>query len=222
MEVRSFDQPGTKARRRGRTGVSSRSAPGHVLAGVGLDYLWPIDLGFELAAAVRYGVGGAIVALSFLGLGLWSVIVFGRTGQNENPWKPTPQIVDGGPFRITRNPMYLQMLLICVGVAVMLMNVWIIVLTPVAAWTLQKFAILPEEAYFQHKFGETYLEYNRRVRRSELSIVSTKPVPETVSPKPLPVVLGGQVDGGLRNRAGRPGGGRPFHLGCHPGNSTVQ
>ena len=92
------------------------------------------------------------------------VALFRRSGQSENPWKPTPQTVDRGPFRITRNPMYLQ-ILVCIGVAVSLMNGWILALTPLCRWVLVRFAILPEEAYLERKFGQTYLAYKRRVRR---------------------------------------------------------
>ena len=63
------------------------------------------------------------------------VALFRRSGQSENPWKPTPQTVDRGPFRITRNPMYLQ-ILVCIGVAVSLMNGWILALTPLCRWVL--------------------------------------------------------------------------------------
>lgn len=136
-----------------------------ILAGVGLSRLWPIDMGFEFPTPGRYWVGGLIVVGAVLGLGLWSVVLFRKTGQSENPWKPTPQIVERGPFRITRNPMYLQMVLVCVGVAVILMDLWILALIPVCAWLLQRFAILPEEAYLERKFGDTYLAYKRRVRR---------------------------------------------------------
>jgi protein-S-isoprenylcysteine O-methyltransferase Ste14 len=136
-----------------------------VLIGVGLNRVWPIDLGFALPVPQRYWIGGAIVVAAVLGLGLWSVVLFRRSGQSENPWKPTPQIVERGPFRLTRNPMYLQMVLVCVGVAVILMNWWILVLTPVGAWSLQRLAILPEEAYLERKFGDAYLGYKRRVRR---------------------------------------------------------
>lgn len=136
-----------------------------ILGGVGLNSLWPLGLGVEFPTPERYWVGGLIVAGAILGLGLWSVILFRRSGQSENPWKPTPRIVDRGPFRITRNPMYLQMVLVCIGAAVILGNGWIVVLTPLCAWGLQRFAILPEEAYLERKFGETYLAYKRRVRR---------------------------------------------------------
>lgn len=136
-----------------------------ILLGVGFNSVWPIDLGFSLPTPERYWLGGVIVMGAFLGLGLWSVLLFRRGGQSENPWKPTPHIEERGPFRLTRNPMYLQMVLVCVGVGVILMNWWVLVLSPVAGCLLQRFAILPEEVYLERKFGEAYLAYKRRVRR---------------------------------------------------------
>lgn len=136
-----------------------------ILLGAGLNWLWPIELGFAFPTPERYWLGGAIVASAILGLGLWSVVLFRRGGQNENPWKPTPRIEERGPFRLTRNPMYLQMVLVCIGFAVILANWWVLVLTPVGGWLLQRFAIVPEEAYLEKKFGESYLAYKRRVRR---------------------------------------------------------
>ena len=136
-----------------------------ILAGLALDRLVPIDLGAALPAPTRYWLGGLIAGGAFLGLGLWSVLVMRRTGQSENPWKPTTEIVERGPYRLTRNPMYLQMVLICIGVAVGLANLWILVLTPACAWVLQTFAVLPEERYLERKFGAAYRAYKRRVRR---------------------------------------------------------
>jgi protein-S-isoprenylcysteine O-methyltransferase Ste14 len=143
--------------------------PAVPLAAIALGFLlnrfWPIHLGSEIAAPARYWLGGAIVAGAILGLGWRSVVQLRRTGQSENPWKPTTSIVESGPFRFTRNPMYLQMLLVCIGVAVMAMNWWILALTPIAGWVLQRLAILPEEAYLERKFGDGYRAYKRRVRR---------------------------------------------------------
>lgn len=53
----------------------------------------------------------------------------------------------------------------CIGSEIMLTNVRILVLTPVCAWVLYRFAIFPEEGYLERKFGETYLAYKRKVRR---------------------------------------------------------
>jgi protein-S-isoprenylcysteine O-methyltransferase Ste14 len=136
-----------------------------IFLGVGLHWAWPIELGFAFPTPERYWLGGAIIGSAILGLGLWSVLLFRRGGQDENPWKPTPRIEERGPFRLTRNPMYLQMVLVCMGFSVVLMNWWVLVLTPFGAWLLQRFAIVPEEAYLETKFGEPYLSYKRRVRR---------------------------------------------------------
>lgn len=136
-----------------------------ILLGAGLNRLWPLDLGFAVPSPERYWLGGLIVIGAVLVLGLWSVVLFRRGGQDENPWKPTPHLEERGPFRITRNPMYLQMVVVCVGVSVVLMNGWILALTPLVAWGLQRFVIIPEEVYLERKFGEAYRAYKRRVRR---------------------------------------------------------
>jgi protein-S-isoprenylcysteine O-methyltransferase Ste14 len=136
-----------------------------ILLGIVLNRLWPLELGSGLDASLRYWFGGTIILGALLGLGYYSVTLLRRTGQSENPWKPTTEIVKRGPFRFTRNPMYLQMVLGCIGFAILLANMWILLLTPVCAWALRRFAILPEEAYLERKFGEEYLSYKRKVRR---------------------------------------------------------
>jgi protein-S-isoprenylcysteine O-methyltransferase Ste14 len=134
-----------------------------IMLGVGLNRCCPFKL--KLSALPAYVIGGAIIGVAILGLGLYPVILLRRSGQSENPWTPTTEIVTRGPYRFTRNPLYLQMVLGCLGFAVFLRNVWILLLTPVCAWTLHTFAILPEEAYLEGKFGESYRSYKSRVRR---------------------------------------------------------
>ena len=136
-----------------------------ILLGQVLQRFWPIARSLELPALVRYGIGGLIVAGSIFGLGLRAVRTMRGTGQDENPWKPTPSIIESGPYRFTRNPMYLQIVIVCVGFALILQNPWILLLTPFAAWALYALAIRPEEEYLERKFGEQYLAYKRRVPR---------------------------------------------------------
>lgn len=136
-----------------------------ILMAIALNHVWPIELADQVPRSLRYWIGGVIVTSAFLGLGAWSVLIMRRSGQDENPWKPTISIVERGPFRITRNPMYLQMVLVCFGVAVCLMNLWLFLLTPLCGWLLQRLAIFPEEEYLERKFGREYLDYKNRVRR---------------------------------------------------------
>lgn len=136
-----------------------------ILVGVGLQWIWPLDPGFALPAPHRYYIGGAIVIGAVLILGLWPVVLFRKGGQSANPWKPTPLIETRGPYRFTRNPMYLQMVLVCIGFAVTLSNWWILLLTPAAMWILYSLVIKPEEKYLEEKFGEDYLAYKRKVGR---------------------------------------------------------
>ena len=136
-----------------------------IVAGVVLGRYLPLDPGFEPQPFARYWVGGVIVVGAVVALGVWSVLLVRGSGQSENPWKPTTQIIERGPFRWTRNPMYLQMVLVCVGVSILLWNAWVLALTPVCAWMLQRLAIVPEEEYLERRFGDAYRDYRRRVRR---------------------------------------------------------
>src|SRR5215831_10283760 len=122
-----------------------------ILAGVALNRVLPILLGIEIPSPARYWVGGCIVVGAILVLGVWPIVLFRRSGQSEKPWTPTTQILKYGPYRYTRNPLYLQMLVVCVEFAVILANWWILALTPVAGWLLLRLAILPEEVYLERK-----------------------------------------------------------------------
>ena len=136
-----------------------------VLIGAGLDYVWPLGVGIDLPTPGRYWAGGFIVAGAMLTLGLWPVMMFKRSDQSVIPWTETPSILIRGPYRFTRNPMYLQMVLVCIGFTIILANGWILGMTPVCAWLLYHLAIRHEEAYLEEKFGESYRAYKRAVRR---------------------------------------------------------
>jgi len=135
-----------------------------ILAGAALGKLWPVPPGPAFAGPMHIWIGGVVVgaAIAFAG---WAAVVMRRTGQSPNPIKPTPSIIPHGPYAFSRNPMYLSLVLLSFGFAVLLANVWILLLAIVSAWVLYRFAILPEEAYLERKFGEPYRSYRQRVRR---------------------------------------------------------
>lgn len=136
-----------------------------ILAGIAFDWLFPFNSSLIPQAPTRYWVGGGIIIAAVYLLGFQAVMAIRRSGQTENPYKKTTKIIVSGPFRLTRNPMYLQMVLACIGFAVLLSNIWILVFTPVCALALHFLVILPEESYLEKKFGDAYLDYKRRVRR---------------------------------------------------------
>jgi protein-S-isoprenylcysteine O-methyltransferase Ste14 len=86
-------------------------------------------------------------------------------GTNVHPSEPALTLVRGGPFRFTRNPMYLALCLVQIALGFFL-NDWITLLFVVPlAFILRNGVILREERYLTAKFGEPYLQYKREVRR---------------------------------------------------------
>ena len=102
--------------------------------------------------------GGAAIGFAAVG---W----FRKTGQDPTPWKPSPELILQGPYRFTRNPMYVGMLLLTLGVGLLAGRLWIAVLAPLALLVVHFTAVLPEERYLTAKFGEPYTNFTRRVRR---------------------------------------------------------
>lgn len=81
------------------------------------------------------------------------------------PWEPTTTLVTDGPFRRSRNPIYVGYTLLYLGVAVWVNSAWPLALWPVVLWLMHRLVIAREEAYLGGRFGETYRAYKRRVRR---------------------------------------------------------
>jgi protein-S-isoprenylcysteine O-methyltransferase Ste14 len=77
----------------------------------------------------------------------------------------TPEIISSGVYRATRNPMYLGMILLQIGIGIGLANGWILVLIPLVLVIINATAIRHEEAYLEGKFGDTYTAYKASVRR---------------------------------------------------------
>lgn len=91
--------------------------------------------------------------------------VMRAAGTNVNPAKPALLIVRDGPYRLTRNPMYLALCLVQAAIG-FLLNDWITLLFVVPLALLLHFGvILPEERYLAAKFGEPFLALKREVRR---------------------------------------------------------
>jgi protein-S-isoprenylcysteine O-methyltransferase Ste14 len=84
---------------------------------------------------------------------------------NVNPTRPATTIVTGGLFRFSRNPLYLGFTLVYLGVTLLTNSLWTMFLLPFVLLLMNIGVIEREERYLEHKFGEQYLAYKRRVRR---------------------------------------------------------
>jgi len=96
---------------------------------------------------------------------LWAMVMFLRARTAILPMRPASRIVDTGPYRISRNPMYTGMSLAYLGAMFLLNWGWALVMFPTVLAALYRFVIKREEAYLAAEFGEEYLSYCRRVRR---------------------------------------------------------
>jgi len=86
-------------------------------------------------------------------------------GTNVNPYRPTSAIIDEGPFRYSRNPMYVSMALIYAGTSLLARKTLPFLLLPGVLDVMHGGVIAREEAYLERKFGAPYLAYKSRVRR---------------------------------------------------------
>ncbi len=91
--------------------------------------------------------------------------LFRRAGTPVAPTAPTNALVTEGVYRWTRNPMYLALSLMLLGIALATGSLWFFLGLAVAVFAVTKLAIEKEEAYLADKFGSPYLDYKARVRR---------------------------------------------------------
>ena len=108
------------------------------------------------------GILGVLLGVAVAATGRKAMV---SHGTNVNPTQPTTTIVTNGPFKVTRNPLYLSLTMLYIGLA-LLLNTWWSLFLLVPVWVVMHFTVvLREERYLQAKFGQSYLDYKKRVRR---------------------------------------------------------
>ena len=126
-----------------------------------LHWFWPMPI-FDHSVALWPGL-----ALALLGavIAIWGRNVLRAAGTNVNPSLPTTAIVTSGPFRFSRNPLYMALTLVYTGLTLAFNTWWgIVVLVPLLM-LVHRGVVLREERYLEQKFGETYRQYCSKVRR---------------------------------------------------------
>jgi len=131
-----------------------------LVVGVGIHHFWPRAARPEGWASV--GVGVAVLGIA---LAQWATYEFRRHKTAVLPWKPTRVIVDSGPFAVSRNPIYLGMALLQVGLGLWANKLAVVLMVVPAIIVTNVLVIAKEEEYLERKFGAVYTEYKARVRR---------------------------------------------------------
>jgi protein-S-isoprenylcysteine O-methyltransferase Ste14 len=108
---------------------------------------------------------GTVLIVAFVIWNAWALMLMARFRTALLPGGSTRTILDRGPFRVSRNPLYLGLIALDVGVALLWPSFWALALAPVGVVALWWGAILPEERYLSAKFGAEYDAYRARVRR---------------------------------------------------------
>lgn len=119
---------------------------------------------FDFSMRTATAVSLAVIGLAII---LTSVFVFRRASTTINPIKieEASALVTSGPFRFSRNPMYLGMLLILTGLAIWLGEISGLIALPLFAAYITAFQIKPEEAMMKEIFGDAFAGYAQKTRR---------------------------------------------------------
>lgn len=137
---------------------------GTLALGIALEWLWPLVWLAGLSPALRHGIGGALV-LAGAGLMVASLRLFRRAGTAIPPWEPSSALVTSDVYRFSRNPIYLSLTAIYLGLAIGFGASWALLLLIPTLILLQVAVIRREEAYLERRFGAAYRHYSARVRR---------------------------------------------------------
>ena len=134
---------------------------GCLLAGLVLDILWPAPI---VPSAIQFTVGPVLIVLGLV-LAAAAMARFRAAGTTVPTSEPTTAIVTNGPYRISRNPIYVALSLIYAGIGITVDSPWIVGLLVPLLVVMEYGVIRREERYLTDKFGDDYRDYKAAVRR---------------------------------------------------------
>ena len=137
---------------------------GALLLGLAADHLLPLPFDVPKAGLVHSTIAGLVVVV---GLALMAAGIrdFSRGGTPVPTNQPTRTLVTTGTHRWSRNPIYVGMFFIYLGIGLAARSPWIVILTLPLAITVRYGVVAREEAYLERRFGNAYRDYKSRVRR---------------------------------------------------------
>jgi protein-S-isoprenylcysteine O-methyltransferase Ste14 len=134
---------------------------GSILTGVVLDFLFPLPF-LPRPISTPFGIAVILAAVVLLSVSLRQLRAAGTPVRGD---QPTTAIVRTGPYRFSRNPIYLAFSLVQLGIAAWLNSLWVLATLGLAVILMSCVVIPREEQYLEGKFGAEYLEYKACTRR---------------------------------------------------------
>ncbi len=135
------------------------------LAGVIIGSLITIWLPTKvLPGPVAWVIGGILILCGVV-LAASAIFRFKRLGTPVRPDRAATTLVIAGPYKVTRNPMYLGLASVYLGIAIAEQSLWAIILLPLVLTVILNRAIKPEEAFLERRFGRDYIQYKAKVWR---------------------------------------------------------
>jgi protein-S-isoprenylcysteine O-methyltransferase Ste14 len=138
-----------------------------ILYGAALVVVWVLRRVLPLAVPAPRALFWLGIALLLVAccLALWGHRTMHSAGTNVNPLLPATTVVTRGPFRYSRNPLYLSLALLFLGVSFAMSTWWGVIVAVPVLLVMHYGVVLREERYLEEKFGDVYRQYRGRVRR---------------------------------------------------------
>ena len=137
---------------------------GALALGYVLHRFMPIHLLPRRSGSLRHVLGIVLIVAGLL-QALWAALTMFKSGNNPEPSHPVVSLVQAGPFRFSRNPIYLALTICYLGMTLLLGTLWHLILLPGLLSVMQWGVVRREEEYLMRRFGESYREYSAQVRR---------------------------------------------------------
>ncbi len=112
-----------------------------------------------------YSYLGVLLVGFGLWIAIWAARLFSRAGTPIKPFEQSKHLVTSGPYRFTRNPMYLGMVAVLIGVGLFFGTLGPFLLIPAFLYVIQRYFVRPEEVFMEMLFGEDYRRFRSQVKR---------------------------------------------------------
>ena len=126
-----------------------------------LHWWWP----WTIPGGGALTVAGLALVLCGIALTIWAVVTFGRAHTTVIPWEQVSAMVTTGPFRFSRNPIYLADAIAYLGGTLLVHSWWPLLVLPGVLLVMRRQVVDREERYLTERFGDVYREYQLHVRR---------------------------------------------------------